>query len=213
MARVELSDEQLFNRLIAGDRESLRPLMDRHGDTLKLYVNGYIQDLDMAEDIMLESFARILVKAPKMREGGFRPYLFKTGRNLALKHLKHRSHFISLDATTYEPVDEHQIEAGLLADERNRELYRHLDRIAPEYREALYLVYIEDMSYDEAGAVMRKSRKQVENLVYRGKRAMKALMSAEEETATSDDEPSSPSSLPVMAAALGASPTVLGGGA
>ena len=176
LARQELTDEQLFSRLIKGDRESLRPLMERHGDAVKFYIHGYISDIDMAEEIMLEAFARLLVKAPSLRTGGFKPYLFKTARNLALKHLNYRSRFTSLDALAYEPVEDHQLEESLLRDERERELYRNLDRIAPEYREALYLVYIEELSYVEAAAVMRKSRKQVENLVYRGKRAMKALM-------------------------------------
>ena len=29
----------------------------------------------------------MLVKRPRLREGGFKPYLFKTARNLALRHL------------------------------------------------------------------------------------------------------------------------------
>lgn len=155
--------------------------MERHGDAVKFYIHGYISDIDMAEEIMLEAFARLLVKAPTLRTGGFKPYLYKTARNLALKHLNYRSRFTSLDALAFEPVEDRQLEEGLLRDERERELYRNLDRIAPEYREALYLVYIEELSYVEAAAVMRKSRKQVENLVYRGKRAMKALMDKGEE--------------------------------
>ena len=176
LARNELSDECLFNRLTGGDKESLRPLMDRYGDALALYVNGYLHDLDMAEDIMLEAFSRMLVKAPRLREGGFKPYLYKTARNLAFRHLKYRSRFLSFDDLAQEPVEERLLEESLIADESQRELYENLDQIPADYREALYLVYIEEMSYDDAGAVMRKSRKQVDNLVQRGKRAMKGLM-------------------------------------
>ena len=171
-------DEEYFYRLVKGDREALRPLMERYGDPLKLYVDGYIHDADMAEEIMLDAFSRMLVKAPRLREGAFKPYLYKTARNLAFKHLKYRSRFMSLDSLAYEPVDQTHFEEGLLEDERNRELYRNLDRISSEYREALFLVYIEGLSYEEAGAVMHKSRKQVENLVFRGKRAMRSLMEA-----------------------------------
>ena len=71
------------------------------------------------------------------------------------------------------------MEDAVLRNERVRELYHCLDRIPADYREALYLVYIEDMSYDEAAAVMRKTRKQVDNLVTRGKRAMRQLMEGE----------------------------------
>ena len=64
-------DEELFAQLVAGDRECLRPLMERHGDALTLYVNGYIHDIDAAEDLMIEAFARMLAKRPRLREGGF----------------------------------------------------------------------------------------------------------------------------------------------
>jgi RNA polymerase sigma-70 factor (ECF subfamily) len=44
-----------------------------------------------------------------------------------------------------------------------------LDRLTDDYRNALYLVYIEDLSYEEAGRVMGKNKKQIENLVFRAR--------------------------------------------
>lgn len=207
------NDEQLFRRLVNGDREALRPLMERHADSLKLYIDGYVRDFDMAEDIMIDAFSRMLVKAPRLHEGAFKPYLYKTARNLALKHIKYRSRFTSLDALTYEPVEGQQLEEGLLADERSRELYRNLDKIPADYREALFLVYIEDLTYDEAGAVMRKSRKQVENLVFRGKRAMKDLMEDDKHATSASAMGAAPSMGPasVPMAGPGAPSAVLGG--
>lgn len=175
----EVSDERLFERLVAGDQEALRPLMERYGDVLTLYVNGYVHDIDAAEDLMLEAFSRLLVKRPRLREGGFKPYLFKTARNLALRHLRLRARFMSVEDLDGEPAGGDRVEDSILHDERTRVLYRCLAKIAPDYREALYLVYIENMSYDEAGAIMRKARKQVDNLVQRGKKAMRPLLAEE----------------------------------
>lgn len=47
------------------------------------------------------------------------------------------------------------------------------------YREVLYLVYFEDMSYRQAGEVMNKNIKQVTNLVYRGKESLRKLLERE----------------------------------
>ena len=181
-----IGDESLFERLVAGDQDCLRPLMERYGDALTLYVNGYVRDIDTAEDIMIEAFSRMLAKRPRLHADGFKPYLYKTARNLALRHIHVRNRFMSLDDLGTEPDGGEHVEDELLRDERTRTLYRCLARIAPDYREALYLVYIEDMSYDEAGAVMRKTRKQVDNLVQRGKRAMRPLL-AEEGISHEDD--------------------------
>lgn len=175
----EVTDERLFARLIAGDQECLRPLMERYGDALTLYANGYVHDIDAAEDLMIEAFSRMLAKRPRLRPGGFKPYLYKTARNLALHHLRLRARFMNVDELDDEPADCEGVDKGVLSDERSRALYRCLAKIPPDYREALYLVYIEDMSYDEAGAIMHKTRKQVDNLVQRGKRAMRTMLGEE----------------------------------
>lgn len=174
-------DEMLFERLLEGEGDkALRPLMERYGDALTLYANGYVHDIHAAEDLMIEAFSRMLVKRPRLREGGFKPYLFKTARNLALRHLSLRGRFMSMDDLDSEPASVEQVESGLLTDERHRALYRCLAKIPADYREALYLVYLEDMSYDEAGAIMHKTRKQVDNLVQRGKRSMRELLGDED---------------------------------
>ena len=48
-----------------------------------------------------------------------------------------------------------------------------------EYREALYLIYYEDMSYRNAATVMKKSEEQITKLVYRGKQRLKAILEQE----------------------------------
>ena len=44
---------------------------------------------------------------------------------------------------------------------------------------ALHLVYLEELSYKEAARVMKKTPKQLENLVSRGKKAVRELMGEE----------------------------------
>ena len=174
-----ITDERLFEQLVAGDQEALRPLMECYGDALTLYVNGYVHDLDTAEDIMIEAFSRMIIKRPQLSEGGFRLYLYKVARNLALRHVRLRARFMNIGDLDEEPESDERVEDGILHDERARALYRCLDKIPADYREALYLVYIENMSYDDAGAIMRKSRKQVDNLVQRGKAAMRKQLGEE----------------------------------
>ena len=173
------NDEMLFEALLGGEEAALRSLMERHGDACTLYVNGYVCDIDAAEDIMIEAFSRMLARRPHLHVGGFKPYLYKTARNLALRHIRLRGRFMSMEDLGGEPASDEEAEAVVLRDERARALYRCLAKISPEYREALYLVYLEGMTYDEAGAIMHKTRKQIDNLVQRGKRAMRPLLGEE----------------------------------
>lgn len=174
--RVEQDDERLFERCLRNDDRALRALMERYGDPLTLYLNGYVHDLDTAEDLMIEAFSRLLAFRPRLREGGFKPYLYKAARNLALRHERERRRTLSLEALELDIESQERVEEDVLTTEGQLALYHALALVPAAYREALYLVYLEGMSYDEAGAVMHKSRKQVDNLVQRGKRAMRPLL-------------------------------------
>ena len=173
------TDEELFARHLGGEGAALHVLMERYHEPLTLYANGYLHDLDAAEDLMLSAFARLLIKRPRLREGGFKPYLYQIARRLALREIRGRQRFLSLDELQLEPEETQQVERHVLETEDHRNLYRALAEIPTAYREALYLVYLEGMSYDDAGAVMRKTRKQVDNLVQSGKRELRRLLEAE----------------------------------
>jgi len=43
-------------------------------------------------------------------------------------------------------------------------------------RVAVHLIYFEEMTYEEAAQVMRKNRKQVDNLLYRAKKALRIIL-------------------------------------
>lgn len=172
-------DEQLFRRHLDGDMKALPVLMERYHEPLTLYVNGYLHDIHASEDVMISAFARLLIKRPQLRDGGFKPYLYQVARRLALRQLRDRSHFLSLDELQAEPEETQQVERHVLTTEDHRALYLALSQLSSQYREALYLVYLEGMSYNDAGAVLHRTRKQVDNMVQAGKRELRARLERE----------------------------------
>ena len=50
-----IPDEELYRRWLSGDEEGLRALMERYGDRLTLYLDGYVRDLHEGEDLMIEA--------------------------------------------------------------------------------------------------------------------------------------------------------------
>lgn len=176
-----ISDEAAYRRYLCGDQKAADLLVEKYGDALTLYINACIRDMDEAEDLMIEAFARIFAKErPITGAGAFKAYLYKTARNLALRHIrKHRFICLHIDELRFEPQIDAPVEAELGRSEDRRQLYAALLKLNPEYREALYLVYLEQLSYRNAGAVMGKSETQITNLVHRGKQSLKQILKRE----------------------------------
>lgn len=70
-------------------------------------------------------------------------------------------------------------DADLLRKEQNSQLFQALEQVKKEYREVLYLLYFEEMKYEEAGRVMGKSVPQITNLAHRAKKSIKKILERE----------------------------------
>ena len=181
MADSDVNDITLYQRFLSGDDSGLQRLMERYGNSLTLYIDGYLHDIHEAEDLMIEAFAYFVAKRPRLRDDGFRAYLYKSARHLALRCLqkKRRKQLFSFDDLEQEPESDVLLETLVQTDERNRILWCCMDELAPAYREALYLVYFEGMRHAEAAAVMRKTEKQIADLVYRGRASLRKTLERE----------------------------------
>jgi RNA polymerase sigma-70 factor (ECF subfamily) len=134
-----------------------------------------------------------MAKRPRIAEGAFKAYLFRTGRNLALRSIDRRRRIVmfSVDGMDKEVAETYMArEAGaasdadgipemLVRDEEAKILRKCLERIEPELREALWLVYMEQMTYAQAAKVMGVKEKRVDRLLTRGKQQMRKELEKE----------------------------------
>ena len=168
------TDEQVYNRYLnERDEKDILILYERYKESLLLFINGIVHNIDDAEELLIDTFAQIVAGPTLFSErSSFKTWLFSVGRNLSLMRLRKLSREVSL-CDDEDIVASENLEFDILKDERNRQLYSALEKLTPQYREILILIYFENMSHEEAGRVMRKSRKQTYNLVQRGQKALK----------------------------------------
>ena len=171
-----------YRRFLAGDDSGLAEVIRLYKDGLMFYINGYVNNLSTAQELTEDVFFLLAVKKPRFREEAlFKTWLYTIGRNLALNRLKklsrHREY--SLEDFACSAADKELLEIRCLKNERNACLYRAMAQLKPEYREVLHLLFFEGMKNAEAARVMKKNRRQIENLVYRAKRSLKARLEKE----------------------------------
>lgn len=84
-----ITDETIYQQYLRGETNAADLLVEKYADMLIFYINGYIKDVHEVEDLMIEAFSQIFAKErPITGEGSFKAYLYKTARNLALRHSK-----------------------------------------------------------------------------------------------------------------------------
>ena len=174
-----MSDDQLYRHYLEGDSAAGDQLMLRLSDALTAYLNAFLHNPQDAEDMMLDCFAAILVKRPSIADGRFRAYLFRIARNKACRlwRLRLKRQAFSLDESV--PDGSEAPDAAVLKRETRAALNRCLNRIAPQYREALYLIYDLQMSYAQAAQVMACNTTRIENLLKKGKAQMRRELEKE----------------------------------
>lgn len=168
------TDEAVYRRYLAnGDENDLRTLLTRHREELTFFLYGILHNMEDSEELMLDTYAVAASGTSKFSgKSSFKTWLFAIGRNLSLKRLrKIRFGFLPLDENIVAGTGIPDVE--ILGQERNSKLYEALEKIKPEYRNALHLAFFENMSSEEISVVLKKNVKQVYNLVSRGKAALK----------------------------------------
>lgn len=183
------SDEDLYRAYLEErDEQAFAELFTRYRESLTMFLTGFIHNPSDAEDLMIEAFA--VAASGTARFGGkssFKTWLYAIGHKKAVSYLRKqhiRQLYIHSDAPAEAddgapPVPElpaapsSSPEHSLLSAERRKLLHLALDSINAEYRQALYLTYFEEMDTSEIALVINKSIKQVYNLVFRGKQALR----------------------------------------
>ena len=170
---MDVTDELLYRRFLSERSEdALRTLLQRHREGLTLFLYGYLRNREDAEELMMDAFAEVAAGRTLFAgKSSFKTWLFSIGCHLALRELRRRKYALPLDEdrTGEAPSPE----AELLTAERDRQLYAALERLNPDYRQALYLFYFEGMKPEDAARVMGKTRKQIYNLGERGRKALR----------------------------------------
>ena len=171
-----------YRRYLNGDDEGMVALIRDYKDGLLLYLNGYAGNLYLAEEWMEEVFVKLATRKPWFRGNcSFRTWLYAIGRNTALDALRKgaRAPAVPLEELAEREDEEANLERSYLRQERNLILHHAMKKLKSDYRQALYLSFFEGFDNAEIGRVLKKTRRQVENLLYRGKQALKAELEKE----------------------------------
>ncbi len=167
-----------YSRFLAGDREGLRDIICEYREGLILYLNSFVQNIHTAEDLAEDTFTELAIKKPKFSgKSSFKTWIYAIGRNISAKYLRKHTkiNVVPLESQEYF-ADEENIERDYLKSEQKQIVHQALRNLKVDYRQVLYLTFFEGFSNEEAAIIMKKSRKQIENLLYSAKVSLKTYL-------------------------------------
>ncbi len=167
---------------LQGDDGGLAEIIKEYKDSLILYINGYVHNIRLAEELTEDTFVKIGIKKPKYnsKKASFKTWLFTIARNTALDCLRKKSTNaeIPLDDCTI-LAEETELEKAYIRKEQLLSVHHAMKKIAPQYRQILWLIYFENFSIREASLIIKKSVHSTETLVYRARMSLKSELEKE----------------------------------
>jgi len=167
-----------YRRFLDGDESAFDEIIKELFHSLVFFIGGYVHDIHAAEDIAIDVFSDLIVHKHRYNfKVTLKTYLFMIGRSRALDYLKHRRiiDFVELSEAQSVP-DEKSLEEIVLTDAKKRAVNAAIGKLPKDMRAVIHLVYFAEMTYDEAARVMKKNRKQVDNLLYRAKKELRIIL-------------------------------------
>ena len=171
-----------YRRFLDGDNNGLTEIVRDYKDGLILYINSFVGNIYVAEELMEDTFFKLITKKPKFSEKySFKTWLYTIGRNVAIDYLRKNSKNLEVTLEDLEGFlqEEYDLESLYIKKEQGIELRRAMKKINPEYAQVLWLIYFEGFTRAEASVIIKKNPKQIKNLLYRAKEALKTQLDKE----------------------------------
>ena len=171
-----------YRRFLDGDDEGLAEIVRIYKDGLILYINSYVNNLYIAEELMEETFFKIIIKKPKFSpRHTFKTWLYIISRNVTIDYLRRNTkrNCISINDIDNYLKDEFNLEKSYISNEQNLIVHNALKKLNSDYRQILWLIYFEDFTNSEVSVIMKKNSRQIVNLLYRAKSALKSQLDKE----------------------------------
>lgn len=175
--------ESSYRRYLEGDEEAFARIVKEYFDPLVSFLTGYVSEIAAAEDIAMDVFAWIIVHKHRYRfTVSLKTYLFMLGRSRALDYLRRQSRAKNVPLCQASQLADPGAdpERRLWEQERSAALAQALEQLPRDMRLAVHLVYVQQLSAQEAGKVLKKSRKQIYNLLFRAKNTLRHILADQE---------------------------------
>jgi RNA polymerase sigma-70 factor, ECF subfamily len=172
-------DQILAGQAAAGDRAAFAALLDRHYDRIHRLAWRWCGSRDQAEDIAQDVCVKLACAIRGFRgQSKFSTWLYSIAHSVTIDHIRRDQRIGAHEASNVvmlvEVADDITPEHTLLG----QELWKEVRALPPQQRDAVLLVYGEDLSHQEAAAILGCTEKTVSWHLHEARKRLKITLEA-----------------------------------
>ena len=173
-----MEEREFIDRLKRFDAQAISWVVERYGMALHRYVTAIVGDAHLAEDIVAETYVRMLERIGDYRVTGapFRAWLYRIAHNLAINA-------VTRDRSTHDDLTLLRTEASygnpaevFEREETHAALRQALKTLTDEQQQVLLLRFVAQLPVAEVAQQLQRSEGAVKQLQLRALRALGRLL-------------------------------------
>jgi RNA polymerase sigma-70 factor (ECF subfamily) len=154
-----LNDNELVQRFIEGDQNSLEILIHRHKSRVYSYILLIVKNQDLAEDVFQETFIKVIrsLKRGKYVENGkFVSWVLRIAHNLIIDHFRKEklqgtvsNDSMEVDIFNSQKFSEETIEDQIVGNQILQEVKELIKELPDDQQQVIYMRHYMGLSFKE----------------------------------------------------------------
>lgn len=159
MTAQMVSDRELLNSYLQGNKSAISTLIDKYNRRVRDYLRMMVKDDDVADDIAQETFIKVIKVIDEGRyvdNGKFLSWVLRIAHNRALDYFRAQksNNSVSESSAGYNVLGtlryaENSIEDNIISDQTNQSIRDLVELLPEEQREVVMLRYYSDLSFKD----------------------------------------------------------------
>ena len=171
-------DKKLYNNYLNGEKEAFEYLYSKYKCKIEYFIFNIVKDYQKAEDLTQETF--IYVMQNKIKDNcTFKYYIYLVAKSKAYNYINVIKRRNEIDEQ-YIIKESEKIEKDVLEiitrEESKKELLEAIEMLEEKYKNAIYLVNIEGLSYEETSEILGQTLQNTKTLIHRGKKQLRKIL-------------------------------------
>lgn len=183
----DLEDAQLWNRISQGDADAFSYVYNFYSGGMYKYGYKFTQQTELIEDVVQDVFVHLWKSRSRFTiQKSIKFYLLSSFRRKLFKRLQTNQRMESLEdyhssASWQESIEEILSENQIVLESAAK-INRALDSLSIRQKEAIYLRYIQELSYEEISILMDIQVPSLYNLIFKGIKRMREFLTSSRHT-------------------------------